>query len=86
MSTQQDAKDKISAAASGCAAAEKEWRAAAADIGGSINTNGYGVHHDQHQLRYKLLDAQRHIQKALRLLDGIEWPRPADYDAAGGGS
>ncbi len=82
MATKQEAQDKINAAASGCEAAQKEWRSATAALDGSISVNGYGVHHDRHQLRYKLLDAQKHIQAALATLDKIDWPYNADYDLA----
>ena len=82
MTTKQEAQRKIVKAAKGCEAAEKAWREVATAINGSISTNGYGVHHDSFQLRYKLLDAQKHIQEALKALDGIEWPNNADYDLA----
>jgi uncharacterized protein YdaU (DUF1376 family) len=82
MTTKQEAQDKIYAASKGCEAAEKEWRAATAALNGSISVNGYGIHHDRFQLRYKLLDAQKHIQEALRVIDGIDFPYDADYDLA----
>ena len=82
MTTKQEAKDKINAASAGCEAAQAEWRAAAASLEGSISVNGYGVHYDRHQLRYKLLDAQKHILKALATLDSIDWPTNSDYDLA----
>lgn len=73
-------KEKICAASDGCDAAVKEWHAATAILSGTISVNGFGVHHDRYELRYKLLAAQTHIQEALGLLDGIDWPNNADYD------
>jgi uncharacterized protein (DUF362 family) len=73
MTTKKEARDKIAAASKGCEAAQAEWRAAMGALEGPVSVNGYSVHHDRHQLRNKLLEAQRHIQEALTVLDGIDW-------------
>ena len=82
MTPKQIAQDKIQAAQQACHAAEQQWKDAANALAGSINTNGYGVHHDQYQLRDKLLDAQASCAKALAHLATINWPTEADYDTA----
>ncbi|CAE6846192.1 hypothetical protein R75461_07253 [Paraburkholderia nemoris] len=82
MTTKQEAKSKLNAAAKGCEAAEKAWLDAYNTLSGSVSTNGYGIHHNPYELRDKLLKAQARIQESLRALDGIDWPTNADYDIA----
>jgi hypothetical protein len=43
--------------------------------------NGAGVLSDPSQARAALSAAIRDLTKAAALLDGAEWPAPADYDA-----
>lgn len=40
MTTEQDARNKITAASKACGAAQEDWRAAVAALGGSISVNG----------------------------------------------
>jgi len=82
MTTKNEAKEKINNAAKSCEKALDEWRAAAKALDGSISVNGYGIHHDRFELRYKLLAAQTNIQKALETLNNIDWPVNADYELA----
>lgn len=82
MTAKQQAEDKINAAAKGCEEAVRAWQAAESAISGTISINGYGVHHDRDELRYKLLKAQEHIKTSLAALDRVEWPSNADYNAA----
>ncbi|MFM0085025.1 hypothetical protein P0D72_40170 [Paraburkholderia sediminicola] len=71
MTTKQEAKAKLNAAAKGCEAAEKAWHDAYNALSGSVSTNGYGIHHNPHELRDKLIQAQGYIQESLRVLDGV---------------
>lgn len=82
MTTKEEAKAKLGAAAKGCEAAEKAWRDAYNSLSGSVSTNGYGIHHNPYELRDKLVQAQARIQESIRELDGIVWPTTADYEIA----
>lgn len=82
MTTKEEAKEKLAKASRISDLALGEWRHAVKALDGSISVNGHGIPHDHYELRNKLLKAQEHIQMALSLMDDIEWPRSADYDAA----
>jgi hypothetical protein len=86
MTTQTEAKEKITAAelASDCAVGS--WRAATASLDGNVGMNGYGILRDPSELRAKLLDARKHIDQGLLYLADVKWPTNADYDRAEGGA
>ena len=86
MTTQTEAKEKITAAelASDCAVGS--WRAATAALDGNVSMNGYGILRDPSELRAKLLAARHHIEQGLLYLADVAWPTNADYDRAEGGA
>ena len=85
MTTQTEAKEKVTAAELASDCAVEAWRAAVASLDGNVGMNGYGILRDPSELRAKLLDARHHIEKSLQYLTDVKWPTNADYDRAEGG-
>ena len=76
----QQAADKVNKAAAACSAAQASWSAAFGALGGTVETNEYGIYRERHELKDKLLEARQHIDAAIKTLDQIDWPTNADYD------
>lgn len=57
------------------------WGLAHAALSGTVRKNGYGIFIDESHLRQKLEDAKKHIEEALKVLNQIEFPTRADYEA-----
>jgi len=81
MNKKQEVKERISAAEKACSKVQGAWNAAYDTLYGGVAINGYGIYLDKGADVYRRLsEVQEHIQIALKTLDSINWPTPADYD------
>jgi hypothetical protein len=81
MKTNEEAKNKIAAAEKLIAMVDEHADNAFAALRCPSRVNGYGIYHDQFEVRAKLETAQYHIQEALNALEKVDWPTDADYDS-----
>lgn len=80
MSNQQ-AKQRVDAAAKASDKALAQWRAAVSALDGHVRVNGLGVIRDPHAFRQQLYEAQARIAATLAALDDVtDWPSNVDYD------
>ncbi len=78
---QLDPKSKIAEAEKACQKALASWKGAVAAMGNNVSVNGAGIIHDRSAFRQRLCQARGEIEQALAIMEGVDWPSDADYDA-----
>lgn len=80
MTTTAEAQEKVSAASNACDEVHAAIREAYRQLDGDFSINGYGVYHDRHHVRDRIILARARLDEALAKLDKIDWPTNAEYD------
>lgn len=83
MTTESDAKGKVNHAIKKADEIQKHLHKAYESLNRRVNTNGYGIYHDIPEVKNLVFDTQAELNKALELLNNVDWPTDKDYDAAG---
>lgn len=76
----QTAQEKINFASRACDRVNDEWKKAFSTLSKPVSVNGYGIFHDQAEIKANLLSARGAIDAALIELEGADFPSSADYN------
>lgn len=71
---------KVAVAEEACTKIQAAWYVAHKALEGGAVTNGYGIYRDRTEFLDKLELAQQKIGEAIKTLEAVNWPTPADYD------
>lgn len=83
MTTDNDAKGKVNHAIKKSDEIQTHLHKSYQSLNRRVSTNGYGIYRDISEVKSLILETQAELNKALELLNSVDWPTDKDYDAAG---